>query len=386
MKNVYVIGNSPYGGLSALTLALAHFARSHGGWLIRQLPLDQPANRYLRLHPPDGMLICPGNAAELRLATVLRFPKIIIAISLKAPTVPGFIAFDEQLIGKLAAEHLLERRYERFFYIGVRSYWAADRAAGFIRRIQAQGHLASSNGGQGKEPWPVWEELEVPGYFEKLARKLPMHCGVMACNDEVARRFISACDKVGRKVPQEIAVIGVNNDKMNCEFGEVPLSSVDPDLDRLGAEAAAALDKLMTGQPAEPGPIFIPPRGIVIRRSSDQYATSDVDVLSALAYIREHPREATITRLISAVSLSRATLERRFRAALGHSPAKEIRRYRLELARQLILHDDRPLADIAEACGFQYLSNFSACFTRAFKQNPSKYRAHSRSSPPISRR
>jgi LacI family transcriptional regulator len=386
MKKVYIIGNSPYGGFSDLTLAIANFARSHGGWLIRQLPLENATPRYLRQHPPDGMLVCPDFSRQLRLMGKLRLPTIVIAINLRAPEAPGSVCFDEQLIGKLAAEHLLERRYERFFYLGVRSYWAADRAAGFIRRIQAAGHPVSSNRDAGKIRWPTWEDLEVPGYFEQCAMALPVHCGVMVCNDEVARRFISACGSVGRKVPQEIAVIGVNNDKMNCEFGEVPSSSVDPDIDRLGAEAGAALDKLMTGQPIAPGPIFVPPRGIVIRRSSDQYATSDEDVLSALTYIRENPREVNIARLISAVSLSRATLERRFRAALGHSPAKEIRRYRLELARQLLLHDDRPLADIAEACGFQYLSNFSACFTRAFKQNPSGYRAQSRLSTVITAR
>jgi LacI family transcriptional regulator len=178
-------------------------------------------------------------------------------------------------------------------------------------------------------------------------------------------------------VPDQVAVVGVDNDQFLCDLADPPLSSVAPDSRRTGYEAAALLDRMMSGREQPRGQaIFVEPLGVVTRRSTDVQALGDPDVSAAVRFIREHACEGvSVKDLLAAVPLSRRVLEGRFRKLLGHTPHDEIARVRFERARQLLRETRLPLTEVARRSGFRNAEYLSTAFRRTFGTAPSAYRA-----------
>src|SRR6185503_20204950 len=178
----------------------------------------------------------------------------------------------------------------------------------------------------------------------------------------------------GLTVPDEVAVVGVDNDEQLCELSDPPLSSVILDSRRAGYKAAALLDELMSGAPSVPRDHFIPPLGVAARRSSDAFAVDDPDVAAALRYIRDHACEGIgVAEVLDAIPLSRRVMEYRFKKAIGRSPHEEIDRVRLNRVKDLLRDTDLSLYQIALRVGLhpEYLS---AWFKRSAGVGPSDYR------------
>jgi LacI family transcriptional regulator len=205
---------------------------------------------------------------------------------------------------------------------------------------------------------------------------LPRPVGVMACYDIRARHVLDACRRVGLAVPDQVAVIGVDNDEFLCNLAEPPLSSVAPDTRRTGYEAAALLDRLMSGRERPRGQaIFVEPLGVVARRSTDVLAVGDPDVSAAVRFIREHACQGIAVKdLLARVPLSRRVLEGRFRKLLGRTPHEEIARIRFERVRQLLRETRLPLEEVARRSGFRNAEYLSTAYRREFGTAPSVYR------------
>lgn len=373
MKTVGLLHYREYGAITPLSMGIVEYARTHGRWLLRGFQFASPHSRRPTLPPLDGLIAYPFESHWAQVQR-MRIPKVVIV-----PNIPqekwtaGCVGFDEPAIGALAAEHLLDRGYRRFMYVGPDNPWSVARGEGFSRALRKAGFDTQFAGGNDPRGWPSWLTLETPAAVDRIVKTVPARCGVMVCNDLFAQTLIAACERVKRVVPDDIAVVGVDNDLLYCEFGTIPSSSIDPNVTQMGLEAAALLEDLMNGKAIPKSPVVVKPRGVVVRRSSDSYATEDQDVLSGLELVRKSPR-LTVDELASTLAMSRATLERRFRAQLGRSPAEELRRRRLEIARQMLVHTRRPLSDIALDCGFDYLSTFSKLFRRVHGITPSEYR------------
>jgi LacI family transcriptional regulator len=205
---------------------------------------------------------------------------------------------------------------------------------------------------------------------------LPRPVGVMACYDIRARHVLDACRRVGLAVPDQVAVIGVDNDEFLCDLSDPPLSSVAPDTRRTGYEAAALLDRLMSGRERRRGQaIFVEPLGVVARRSTDVLALGDADVSAAVRFIREHACDGIAVKdLLAEVPLSRRVLEDRFRKLLGRTPHDEIARVRFERVRQLLRETRLPLAEIARRSGFRNAEYLATAFRRQLGTSPNAYR------------
>jgi LacI family transcriptional regulator len=177
-------------------------------------------------------------------------------------------------------------------------------------------------------------------------------------------------------VPDQVAVVGVDNDEFLCSLSDPPLSSIAPDTHRTGYEAAALLDRLMTGREKQRGQaIFIEPLGVISRRSTDVFALGDADVSAAVRFIREHAWEGiSVKDLLREVPLSRRVLEDRFRKLLGRTPHDEIARVRFERVRQLLREARLPLAEIARRSGFRNAEYLATAFRREFGMSPKSYR------------
>lgn len=296
-----------------------------------------------------------------------------------ATETPYFLV-DNQAIARLAAEHLLDCGFRQLAYCGYPrtriNRWSEERARAFQERAHQAGCPCFVYTGR-YETVRQWRQLQ-RGLTTWL-RSLPKPLGLMACNDARARHVLEACRTLGLRVPDDVAVIGVDNDEMICDLTDPPLSSIEQGATRMGYQAAALLDRLMRSKAAPRLRFVVEPEGIVPRRSTDTLAVDDPDVALAMRFIRDHACEGIqIDDVVEAVGPSRSTVERRFKAVLGRTIHAEIERVRLECAKQLIANTDLPLKLVATQAGFKYVQYLTKLFRERLGQTPAEFRKQAR--------
>ncbi len=196
-------------------------------------------------------------------------------------------------------------------------------------------------------------------------KTLPKPLGVMTGNDPRGIQLLDACRRAGVAVPEEVAVVGVDNDELVCELAYPPLSSVVPDAARIGYEAAALLDRLMKGETAPAAMQTIPPEGLAIRQSSDVTAIADPRLADALRFIRERTCDGIgVDDVLDHLAVSRSVLQRLFRKHCDRTILDTITGVRITHVKQLLTETDMPLADIARRAGFSYMEYLSSTFRR----------------------
>jgi LacI family transcriptional regulator len=203
---------------------------------------------------------------------------------------------------------------------------------------------------------------------------LDFPAGVLCLNDETARRLVHACELLGVHVPEQVAVLGIDNSHL-CEFSRPQISSVDVNADRLGFEAARMATELIETGRCDPHQVLIEPRAVIHRESTGVLHSPDPVVSRAARYTIQHmEQDITAVDIAEAVGVGRSTLDRLFRRQGLPAPAGMLRKLRLDRAKQMLETTDLPLADVAARCGFNYLSHFSRAFKAEFGQSPSVYR------------
>lgn len=323
----------------------------------------------------DGIVSRVESVRDARRLAALGLPVVDVA---GAVLDAGFVQVnnDDEATGRLAGEHLLGCGFRQFAFCGVRSVgWSRDRKDGFAQAIRP----VASNFPVFEETLPWWERVEEFGALRAWVAKLPHPCGIFACNDTAGMKLTALCRRLELKVPDQIAVIGVDNEDVQCELSAPALSSIPCDCERIGYEAAATLDKILSGGPSPEKPVRIPPRLPVVRASSDVLATVDPLVNEAARYVREHVREGiNVYDVLRNVPASRRALEIRFRCELGRTIHDEIVRCRIERARQLLTETDIPIARVAELSGFSTHPRFHSVFRARTGQAPLAYRKRHR--------
>ena len=231
--------------------------------------------------------------------------------------------------GRMAAEHLLEKGFRHYAFVGMpHRVWSDRREQGFSERIGEAGftaHVYQPPRRNRDRQWGVEQ-----GILAAWLNDLPKPLGLMACNDDRGREVLEACRAARLQVPEEIAVVGVDNDSLLCDLATPPLSSVVFNAERGGYEAAALLEKMMSGQVKKPRRIVVEPLYVVSRHSTDVLALDDPEIITAMRFIRNHAGQRIRVRDVAEfVGFSRRTLEVRFQKALGRSLNAEIQRVRL---------------------------------------------------------
>ncbi|HBE67406.1 MAG TPA: XylR family transcriptional regulator [Planctomycetaceae bacterium] len=286
---------------------------------------------------------------------------------------------DDEAIGSMAAAHLIDRGFRRFAYCGFRNEaWSERRGDSFIRRIEDEGfvcsHYTSAWHGRGARTWEA-EQRHIATWLGRLETPF----AVMTCNDVRGQHVIDACSKLGLSVPEQVAVIGVDNDELLCRVCSPPLSSVIPNAEAVGFRAAESLAQLMNGASHVQTSQLIPPVGIATRQSTDVVAIDDKEVAAALRYIREHAcLGVNVEDVVRNSSVSRSTLERQVRKHLGRTPQEEIRHVQIKRAQELMLTTDLPAEQIATLCGFEYPEYFYTVFKRVTGTTTTKFRGNAR--------
>ena len=352
------------------------YAKERGGWSFTRLPeLLSPSIDWLQHWPGDGAFILVTNPEDAAMAHLLSIPVVNLAGHLEASGLPT-VTVDHHAIGILAAEHLLARRFQRFGYYGICGKWySLQRRLGFSETVGRAGGSCK-----------VLEVRDLslrPGKWvdqqEELARWLKTlvpPVGVMASTDLRAGMVLDACQRLGLRVPEDIAVIGVDNDPVACEFCHPPLSSVSRNDREVGYQAARFLDGLIHGKVSKAESLLIPPDSVVQRKSSEVMAVEDPEVAAVVEAIRSRLHQPFgVEGILGNVSISRRRLEQRFRESLGRTPAVFLNEQRVERAKKLLAGKDRiALTTIAAACGFTELRRFRQVFQRVTGQSPADFR------------
>ena len=261
--------------------------------------------------------------------------------------------------------------------------WSELREHAYRRRLAELGHECHDYAPQRHGRGLTWEQEQ-----DDVARwldSLPKPIAVLACNDIRGLQVLDACRRIALPVPERVAVLGVDNDVVLCELSDPPLSSIDQDLQRIGYEAAALLDRLMGGEPPPPGPVLVEPLGVVSRRSTDAVAIEDSAVAIALRLIRQHACDQIgIDFLANHTNLSRRVLQRRFKAATGRTLQEQIHDAQLERIKQMLVETDLKLDSIAPRSGFNYIGYMCSFFKNRTGMTPGEYRRiHTRSTTPV---
>jgi LacI family transcriptional regulator len=283
----------------------------------------------------------------------------------------------------MAAAHLAERSLRHFAFCGfVGSGWSLRREEAFARYMgdlgfPCQTHRIELANWMQRPNWiETWED-EQPILVEWL-KSLPKPVGLMACNDICGREVLQACAVAGLRVPDDVAVVGVDNDELMCELSSPPLSSVALDVEKAGYEAARLLDNLMSDHLAWGHVVEVEPLYVVTRQSSEVIAQDDPCVATALRFIKDHAGQAIgVPDVVGQVGVSRRTLERRFLRALGRSVNSHITQYRLERAKRLLLETDLPSHRVAIGAGFGSVKTFNRVFRHAAGFSPKRFRQQS---------
>jgi LacI family transcriptional regulator len=289
------------------------------------------------------------------------------------------IRTDSHQAGRLAAEQFLDRGFRHFAFCGFAGRdWSNRRQEGYCQRLQGAGHSCAVYRSVRSRRLLSWEE-EQPGVVAWL-KSLPKPVGVMACNDDRGRQVLEASLLAGLSVPDDVAVVGADDDHVICSLSNPPLSSVVFNLEQAGYRAAELLEGLMAGKIREPQEVVVEPLRVVARRSTDVIAVEDRHVARSLQFIRDQVRQPIgVDDVVEAAGISRRGLEIRFRRALGRSIRSEIQRVRLAFTRQLLAETNLPAQRIAELAGFSSLPYLSSVFHREVGFTLAEYRRRLRS-------
>jgi LacI family transcriptional regulator len=359
-----------------LLQGITRYLRSHRPWTIflEQREVDTVPPGWLRTWRGDGVI---SRWSSPRVVSALG--KLGLAAVDLSDRRPAFgrtrINSDDAAIGRLAAEHLRERGLRSFACCGFAGeLWATRRREAFAQALARAGHECRVYESPWHGPGAHLREDE-PARIGRWLKSLPRPVGVLASNDVRGIDVLEACRLSGLRVPEEVAVLGVDDDALLCEISSPPLSSIIPNIEQIGYEAAALLDRLMEGASSDVEEWSIPPLGVATRLSTDVLSVDDQPFAAAVRFIRENACHGiTVDDVLDHVPLSRSTLERRFRTYLGRSPQAEIRAVQLARAKQLLIETDHPLHRIADLVGCEHAEYFCVFFKREVGQTPGQYR------------
>ncbi len=306
-------------------------------------------------------------------------PNLVLCTGNLAPSTRNCVVhMDDYATGAMAAEHLMDCRLQHFAFFGYdpAQRLSTNRFLGFKKTLENRGNTCIDLG----LGWPESLDHSNHKYWEHLLHFLknaPKPIGIMAIDDTAASDLASACLQMNISVPDQVAIVGVNNDDLLCESSWPAISSIEADYSRAGYFAAGLLERILAGEriKASEREIVFQPLGVVKRQSTDILAVDDPNLADAVRYIREHACDpCNVDDVLRAVPVGRRWLERQFMSKIGRSPHDEITRVRVEAAKRLLKQPELSIPDIAARVGSSAVQNFCRTFEQAVGQTPSVYR------------
>jgi LacI family transcriptional regulator len=376
-RNVAVIVETSNSYARGVLRGIHEYARTRHGWT---LYLTEHGR-----HEFDESFACNGNFDGViarietdqmaRIITDMGVPTVDVSAARLIQGIP-WVETDDDAITRLALDHLRDCGLQNFAFFGDPFYnWSIWRLQSF-KRILGRPDIIQSrifNLPARKEPRVRWwtQREAIRNWLESL----PKPVGIFACYDACGQQLLEICRHFDFKVPEDIAVIGVDNDELLCELATPSMSSVIPNSLKAGTYAAEILGRMMDGEKLAVRKYSIEPLGVRKRVSTDVLTVSDPQIAKAIAFIRQKAHEhIRVEDVLSIVPLSRRVLEARFRRALNRTPHQEILRVRTNAVREFLLETNMSLSQISEALGIEHPEYLSVFFKKETGLTPREYR------------
>ncbi|MCA9041049.1 MAG: XylR family transcriptional regulator [Planctomycetaceae bacterium] len=358
---------------------IIEYLREHEQWSIHLGEQERGAKppHWLKGWRGDGIIARIETEAIATAVQQTGLPVVDVSAARLVPSFP-WVETDDREIARLALEHFLSRGFRSVAFCGENCFnwsrWRAEAFAEFAQQAGCEFSQFTSNSRQRMNLGNSRQQIKLAKWISAL----PQPTGIFACYDFMGQQILDVCRELDISVPEQIAVLGVDNDQRLCRLCSPPLSSIIPDTRATGYAAAELLDELMhspTRKRTSPVQILIPPQGIAERLSSDIYASDDDELVSALQFIREHACEGiTVNDVLRQVPLSRRALEARCQKLTGRTPHAEITRIKLERAKRLLSQTTLTLNEVARRSGFSQAEYLSVAFKKLTGQTPGQFR------------
>jgi LacI family transcriptional regulator len=346
-----------------LIIGIAHYARLNGPWTFYKEPIDLKSSiPHLTSWKPDGIIMRDSLVTQELLK--LKIPTILaIHDSSYLKDLP-IIKTDSCSIAGMASKHFIAKGYKNLAFCGFDNYdWSEGRKY-FFNRFNSEAGFKTHNFLQPKNiKNQGWEKEQ--RHVIRWIKDLPKPVGIFACNDDRGQNILEVCKLLNLKVPEDVAVVGVDNDPMICEIGDPPLTSIALNVESAGFEAARLLDQLIRKKKIAGRQIMVTPSHIVQRQSSDILAVNDTEVAAAIHYIKKNAKnKILVSDVVKTTTISRRTLEKRFKKIIHRSIYNEIRQVRVEWISKLLIETALPISQIISLFDFTDGEHISRYFKK----------------------
>jgi len=346
-----------------LIMGIARYSKLRGPWSFYKEPTGLKSSiPYLTSWNPDGIIMRDSLVTDELLK--LKIPTILAIHNSSYPAYLPVIKTDSSSIAKMASDHLIGKGLKNFAFCGFDDYdWSNERGqfftqynsdTGYNTDTYVQPHIIQKND---------WDKEQQ--HVSKWIKTLPKPVGIFACNDDRGQHILEVCKGLGFSVPEDVAVIGVDNDPMICDIGDPPLTSIALNVEPAGYEAANILDQMINERKIEGQNILVSPTHIVQRQSTDLLAVDDTEVASAIHFIKENADNKLLVRdVVKMTRISRRALEQRFKKIIHRTIYDEIRQVRVESISKMLIETDLPISHIASYFNFTDIEHISRYFKK----------------------
>lgn len=370
-----------------LLKGVARFARTRTNWslLHQEMAIDDMPLDWLELSGVSGVIARVDSHSVGRLRE-LQVPVVDVRCRREFHNMPR-VDTDDQVVARLAFDHLRERGFEKFAFCGYESTHYSTNRLKFFRQLTTAHGFPLSVYESPSAATPGTKATEQLGLRDSSGmtdwlRTLDPPTGLFACNDIRGQQILNVCRVAGVDIPDSLGVVSVDDDDAICPLCDPPLSSVRPDAQGVGYRAAEILSQMMSGVPATSQMVLVPPTGVTSRLSTQVLATADREVAQACRFIREHACAGIkVHDVAEHVAISRRQLERRFRQELDRTIREEITAVQIARVKQLLMETTLPLDQLAPLAGYDYKELLSVVFKRNTGETPGEFRRRHLSSP-----
>ncbi|MFN3190000.1 MAG: substrate-binding domain-containing protein [Aureliella sp.] len=379
-RNVALLVESSRSYGRGVLRGIARYSRTLGNWSIlhEEMTIDDPVPRWMCESQIDGV-IARVDEPIVEPLRGLQVPIVDVRCRHLFDNMPQ-VETDDRKVAEMAFEHLWQRGFRRFAFSGYQgAHYSENRLRSFRELVKSVDcplsifEVSNENRYQLTriEKMGVVDDSGFTSWLSELAPPI----GLFACNDIRGQQVLNACRQLNVKVPDDLGVIGVDDDDTVCPLSDPPLSSVRPNAEEVGYRAAQTLASMMRGQPIHTQVEYVSPIGVTQRLSTQVVAVDDRIVARACQFIRENVVHGiNVERVVDHVQVSRRQLERRFREALGRTPHDELTAVQIEKVKQLLVESDLSLERIAPLAGYSHKERLAAVFKRETNETPGAYR------------